>query len=411
MRTQHRSKRPRSRPSALDPAPSQPNRRQVLLGTIAGSATFVGGSLLAAMGCGAGATQPPMGAAGKAAPGAAPETTSNTARARAPLGVALLGLGDYSQKQLGPSLRLTRHCNLRGIVTGSPHKVPEWQQQYGIADRNVYDYESLPRIADNPDIDVVYVVVPTALHAKYAIMAAEAGKHVWCEKPMAMTVAECQAIIDACKQNRVSLSIGYRMHHEPNTQTVMRIAREKPYGAIQHIRACAGSRTDGDEGWRMVRAMGGGALYDMGVYSINAIRYASGEEPARITRARQWADRPEIFREVDESTEWEFVLPSGATAYGMASRHNPENRLHVQAQRGWYHLEPMQAYNGVKGEASDGKKLDQPIDKQQARQMDNEALAIIEQRPPIVPGEEGQRDIRIVQAVIECARTGSPVTL
>ena len=139
------------------------------------------------------------------------------------------------------------------------HKIERWQKEHAIADRNVYDYESLPRIADNPDIDVVYVVVPTALHAKYAIAAAEAGKHVWCEKPMAMTVEECQRIIDACKAQRVSLSIGYRMQHEPNTRTVMQLARDKPYGAIKSIRAVAGGPTDGDTGWRMQRHMGGGA--------------------------------------------------------------------------------------------------------------------------------------------------------
>jgi glucose-fructose oxidoreductase len=93
--------------------------------------------------------------------------------------VALLGLGNYSETQLAPALRLARYCALRGIVTGSPDKIERWQKEHAIADRNVYDYESLPRIADNPDIDVVYVVVPTALHAKYAIAAAEAGKHVW----------------------------------------------------------------------------------------------------------------------------------------------------------------------------------------------------------------------------------------
>jgi glucose-fructose oxidoreductase len=384
----------------------RPTRREILLGTMAGGAALVGG-----MGCAA--------SSGTAAAGSAPDVpgapeaagSAVTPGASRPLGVALLGLGDYSEKQLGPSLRLTSHCNLRGIVTGTPAKIEKWQKEYAIADRNVYDYQSLPRVADNADIDVVYVVTPTALHAKYAIMAAEAGKHVWCEKPMAMTVEECQSIIDACKQNGVALAVGYRMHHEPNTQTVMQFAKTKPYGAIKNIRAIAGGRTSGHEGWRMLRAMGGGALYDMGVYSINAIRYASGEEPVRITRARQWADRPELFREVDESTEWEFELPSGATAYGQASRYNRENLLHVEAERGWYHLEPMQSYEGVKGETSDGKKLEQRVDKQQARQMDNEALAIIEKRPPVVPGEEGQRDVRLVQAIIESAQTGAPVTL
>ena len=327
------------------------------------------------------------------------------------LGVALLGLGAYSSEQLAPALERTQHCGLKGIVTGTPAKIPEWQRKYGIADRNVYDYQSLPRIADDREIDIVYVVTPTALHAKYAIMAAEAGKHVFCEKPMAMTVEECQSIIDACRKNGVTLTVGYRMQHEPNTQTVIAYADSKPYGPITSIRALAGDKSAGEPTWRMVKSMGGGALYDMGVYSINAIRYASGEEPRRVLRARQWADRPELFREVDENSEFELELPSGAVGYGLASRGQSSNELRVECERGWYELAPMQAYDGVKGKTSDGKALDREVDDQQAKQMDDDALAILEGRPPLVPGEEGLRDIRIVQAIMESARTGAPVTL
>lgn len=377
-------------------------RREVLLGTL---------GLLGTMGC---AASGGSGARAESAPRGAQSPTSGprgTGGAPKQLGVALLGLGNYSETQLAPALKLTRHCTLRGIVTGSPEKIPTWQKEHGISERNVYDYKSLPSIANNPDIHVVYVVVPTALHAKYAIMAAEAGKHVWCEKPMAMTAAECQAMIDACRANRVTLAIGYRMQHEPNTRTVIQYAREKPYGALKSIRAVAGDRSGGEPSWRMVRAMGGGALYDMGVYSVNGIRYASGQEPVRVVRARQWADRPDLFREVDENTEFELELPSGVVAYGKASRSTKENILRVEAERGWYELEPMQAYEGVQGKTSDGKALDQKVDKQQTRQMDDDALAILSGRPPIAPGEEGLRDIRIIQAIIESAANNKPVAL
>jgi glucose-fructose oxidoreductase len=347
----------------------------------------------------------------RCAPAPAPSKPPRARRPKRKLGVALLGLGQYSEQQLGPALKLTQHCALRGLVTGSPHKIEPWQKEYDIAGSAVYDYASLPRIRDNPAIDVVYVVTPTALHAKYAIMAAEAGKHVWCEKPMAMNVQECRSIIDACRAHRVSLSIGYRMQHEPNTKTVIQYARTKPYGAIGSVRAVAGYRSAGEPGWRMDPAMGGGALYDMGVYSINAIRFASGEEPTRVIRARQWAERPERFRAVDENTEFELELPSGALAHGKTSLSQGENMLRVEAKRGWYALEPMQAYDGVKGQTSDGKLLDLEVDDQQARQMDDDALAILEGRPMLVPGEEGLRDVRIIEAIIRAAKTGAPVAI
>ncbi len=347
--------------------------------------------------------------------GTAPQPSGSTSvpvpSGKSQLGVALPGLGNYSETRLAPALTKTTRCALRGIVTGTPAKIPVWQERYGIADQNVYDYASLPTIANNSEIDVVYVVVPPSLHAQYSIAAAEAGKHVWCEKPMAMTADECQRMIDACRANRVSLSIGYRMQHEPNTRTVIQMGRDKPYGAIRSVRAVAADHMGGEPSWRMVRAMGGGALYDMGVYTINAIRYATSEEPVRVLRARQWADRPELFQEVDESTEYELELPSGITAYGKASRFKPENVLRVEAQNGWYQLEPMQSYEGVKGQTSEDKAPDQPTDNHQARQMDDEALAILEGRPPVCPGEEGLRDIRILQAIQQAAQSDSTVSL
>jgi glucose-fructose oxidoreductase len=327
------------------------------------------------------------------------------------IGVALLGLGDYAESQLAPALQKTQHCELRGIVTGTPDKVKKWQSKYSIPDANVYDYDTLPRIANNPEIDVVYVVTPTALHAKFTVMAAEAGKHVWCEKPMAMNAAECQRMIDACRKNKVQLAIGYRLHHEPNTQTVMQYAKDKPYGAIKEVSALAGDKSNGEDTWRMHANMGGGALYDMGVYSVNAIHYATNDEPVRVVRARQWAERPDLFREVDEITEFELELKSGIRAYGKASRGDNDNKLEVKAERGSYHLEPMQAYTGVSGETSDGVELELEIDNQQAQQMDDDAQAILAQGAPKAPGEVGLRDIRVIEAIIKAAKSGAPVEL
>lgn len=332
-------------------------------------------------------------------------------KAKEKLGVALVGLGYYSRDLLAPALQLTEHCELRGIVTGSPHKIPVWQRKYGIKDQNVYNYDNMHRIADNPDIDVIYIVLPTGLHAQYSIIAANTGKHVWCEKPMARTVEECQAIIDACNQNKVKLSIGYRMQHEPNTQTIMRYAKEKPYGNIKTLKAEAGYRDGRSDHWKMKKEMGGGALYDMGVYPINGLRYASGEEPVEVVSARHETTRPEIYTEVDETTYFKLRFPSGAIGEGATSFARGMNHLKVDCEDGWYELRPFQAYSGIRGRTSDGKQLNQHIPNQQARQMDNDALAIKENRAVMVPGEEGLRDIRIVEAVYASARSGKRIKL
>lgn len=328
-------------------------------------------------------------------------------RKKEKLGVALVGLGRYASGRLAPGLELTKHCELRGIVTGTPSKIPEWQERYGIPDQNVYNYETLHEVANNDDIDIVYIVTPPGVHARDTIVAAEAGKHVWCEKPMAMDPDECRGIINAADKSGVQLTIGYRMQHEPNTQTIIRYGKEGTYGAITGLQTGAGySGAHRDpENWRRIAHLGGGALYDMGVYPINAARYATGLEPVAVS-GRQWSERNDMYSEVDEFTEFELEFPGGLTAKGETSFGKSSNYLNVECEEGWYRLEPMQSYSGVQGETSDGIQLPPDPNHQQARQMDNDALAIKENRAPIAPGEDGLADIRIVKAIMESSQKG-----
>lgn len=324
------------------------------------------------------------------------------------LGVALVGLGQYSRDLLAPALQLTSHCELRGIVSGSPEKVVQWKKQYGLKDKNIYHYDNLDSIANNPDIDVVYIVVPTYLHEKYAVIAANAGKHVWCEKPMAMTVSQCQNIITACERNKVKLSIGYRLQHEPNTRTIIDYAKRKPYGDIKSVIAEAGYAGNGSENplhWRMDRTRGGGAMYDMGVYPINAARYATGLEPTAVT-AKHVTPRPEIFKRCDESSVLSLEFPGGIIAECECHVGKNINLLKLTAEKGEYELNPMQSYSGVKGKTSDGILLNKTVANQQAQQMDDNAAAILDNSPVMVPGLEGLMDIRVVEAAIESARLG-----
>lgn len=328
------------------------------------------------------------------------------------IGVALVGLGYYSRDLLAPALTLAQHCELRGIVTGTPSKIPVWQKRYAIPDSNVYNYDTMHQVANNPDIDVLYIVVPTALHKKYSVIAANAGKHVWCEKPMAMTEQECTDIINVCNKNKVQLAIGYRLQHEPNTRTIIGYARSKPYGSIRSIVAKAGyaGGAPTPDDWRLKRQMGGGALYDMGVYPINAARFTSGEEPIAVT-ARLDVTRKEVFREVDESAYLTLEFSSGLSATCAASVGKKFNLLHADCEKGWYELAPMQSYTGVKGKTSDGTLLNKTIVNQQTSQMDDDALAILNNKAVIVPGEEGLRDIRIVEAALRSATQGKRITL
>jgi glucose-fructose oxidoreductase len=329
------------------------------------------------------------------------------------LGIALVGLGYYSTDLLAPALKETKHCYLAGIVTGSPEKAERWKQQHNIPDKNIYNYQNFDQIANNPDIDVVYVVLPPSMHAEYVIRAANAGKHVWCEKPMAMTVKECQSMIDACKKNKVSLAIGYRMQHEPNTQKIIQFGKEKKYGKIIKVTAAAGYFDGRTNHWKQIKSLGGGSMYDMGVYPLNAARYSTGEEPVYVT-AQQSTTRPEIYKEVDETMKFQLEFPSGATAECETSFGKNMNSLLVNAANGWYKLDPFSAYNGVQGETSDGIKLPPAITRvpgEQIKQMDDDALAILNKQPMLAPGEEGLKDIRVVEAVYRSVRENSRVKI
>ncbi len=314
------------------------------------------------------------------------------------LGVALVGLGYYSTDVLAPALQLTTNCYLAGIVTGTPSKIDKWKSQYNIPDKNIYNYQNFDTLANNPDIDIIYIVLPPSMHAEYSIKAANIGKHVWCEKPMAMTVKECQLMIDACMINKVKLSIGYRMHHEPNTQQIIKFQKELTYGKVMKVDVAAGYFDGRTNHWKQQKKMGGGCMYDMGVYPLNAARYSTGLEPMAVT-AHQSTTRPEIYHEVDETIQYDLEFPGGATASCEASFGKNMNNLKVSCSKGWYKLEPFSAYSGVKGVTSDGKLLDAVIPNEQAKQMDDDALAIINKKSVLVPGEEGLKDIRVVEAV------------
>jgi glucose-fructose oxidoreductase len=314
------------------------------------------------------------------------------------LGVALVGLGYYSTDLLAPALQLTTQCYLSGIVTGTPSKAEQWKQQHNLSDRNIYNYTNFDSLANNPDIDVVYIVLPPSMHAEYSIRAANAGKHVWCEKPMAMTVAECKRMIDACAKNKVTLSIGYRMHHEPNTKKIIQFRKDLTYGNVIKVEAAAGYFDGRTNHWKQTKSLGGGAMYDMGVYPLNAVRYSTGLEPLAVT-AKASTTRPDIYTEVEETMAFDLEFPQGVTAKCETSFGKGMNDLLVTCTKGWYKLSPFQAYSGINGITSNGTKLNATINNEQAQQMDDDASAILNGTTLMVPGDEGLKDIRVVEAI------------
>lgn len=326
------------------------------------------------------------------------------------LGFALAGLGSLSTNQIAPALQKTGLCRLAGIVTGTPAKAEAWKAKYNIPAKNVYNYDTMERMADNPDIDVVYVVTPNGLHGEHTLKAAKAGKHVLSEKPMANSAKDCEEMIAACKKAGKKLAIGYRCQFEPHHRECIRLAREKVFGDLKIIEAGFGFRIGDPNQWRLKKKLaGGGALMDVGIYALQACRYLTGEEPAAITALETRTDQVK-FKEVDESITWTMTFRSGVIAYCSTSYNvNGINRYTAYADKGWFGLDPAYSYSGIKGRRGDNQEISfDPID-HFAAEMDDFSDCILNNRPSRVSGEEGLRDLKVVEAIYKSIATGRTV--
>lgn len=332
-------------------------------------------------------------------------TDSNASANEGKLGVALVGLGNYSSGQLAPALQETQHCYLAGVVTGTPEKAEEWKQQYSIPDQNVYNYETFDQIADNPDIDIVYVVLPNAMHAEYTIRAAKAGKHVITEKPMEVSAEKCQQMIDACRENNVKLAVGYRLHYEPYNQEMMRLGQEKVFGAVQSVEAAFGFPIGDPTQWRLDHELaGGGALMDVGIYTIQGCCYTLGEDPVSVV-AEEFKTDEEKFAEVDETIHFTLTFPSGVKASCRTSYNTRYSNLRAEAENGWFELSPAYDYGPLSGKTSEGP-MDFPQVREQARHMDAFAESIRNDTTIVTTGEMGLRDLKIIEAIYQSIADG-----
>ncbi|WP_411826257.1 Gfo/Idh/MocA family protein [Luteolibacter sp. AS25] len=331
---------------------------------------------------------------------------------RKKVGWALVGLSSLCQRKIGPAFLKTKNSRLAGIVTGTPEKAAEWQKKYEVEDSGVYNYDNFDEIIDNPDIDVVYIVLPNSMHKEYALRAAKAGKHVYVEKPMAVTPEDCREMIAACEEAGVKLGVAYRLQFEPHHMEAIRFAREKVFGEVRHIDAGFAFRAQDANAWRMKKEYGGGAMLDVGVYAIQGVRYIFGEEPETVTALGTKTDK-EKFAEVDETTSYTMKFPSGKTANLFTSFNLPGyNRLTAFADKGRFGLEPCFGTQGQKGWTSDPKvPLDFPQTDHFQVQMDLFSEAILEGKEWKVDGTEGLRDHLVIEAVLKSVESGKAETV
>lgn len=332
------------------------------------------------------------------------------------LGWAIVGLGSLSIHQLLPAFDKCEKSKVVAFVSGHPDKANKLAQRYGVSSKNIYNYQNYDSIRDNPEVDIIYIVLPNGMHAEYTVRGLAASKHVLTEKPMANTPAECQEMIDAARKAGRKLMVAYRCRYEPYNQEAIRIARSHELGPTKVILADAGWAIGDPTQWRLNKKLaGGGSLMDIGIYALQASRYLSGEEPIEVNAVMYNTPGDSRFKEVEETINFQLRFPSGILAnctssYGYAS----QSHYRVLGTEGWLEMDPATIYSGLRMKVFRGGVLEErflPVRDHFALEMDHMSGCVLDNKDPLTPGEEGLRDLKVMMAIYEAAKAERTVKL
>lgn len=335
------------------------------------------------------------------------------------LGWAIVGLGSFAENQMMPAFADSKLAKITGLVSGTPQKLVNFGKKYDVAPKHHYSYQDFDKILKDDAIDVVYIVLPVGMHAEYAIRAFKAGKHVFCEKPMASTVAECEAMIAAAKAANKQLGIAYRVHFDPQNIEAARIIKSGEIGDIRYFSADAGFSASLDyvpHRWRLTKALGGGgSMYDIGIYALNAALMSLDDTPVSVSAVYSTPPNDPRFKEVEGGMEWRLNFSSGICAQGSSSYcYHYVTRQRAHGTTGAVEVSPASSYSGVKVYLQKGWGEPTPVNAGKtetmfAAQIDGFSKAAMTNTPHLTPGEMGLRDIKIIQAMYQSADMGGQI--
>ena len=379
-------------------------RRHVLAAAGAAPLVFAAGSALAQT-----AEGQPMPA------GAAPQPAPPGER----MGWAIVGLGSYGINQVIPGFADARQSKMTAFVSGNPAKARDLGARHGVS--RFYDYANYDTMKDNEAIDCVYIVLPVGLHAEYTIRALEAGKHVMCEKPMASTSAECEAMVAAARANGRQLGIGYRVHFEPHNREALRRIKAGEIGAMRHIQCDHGFNASLDyppHKWRLDKVLGGGgSMYDVGIYGINtSLMMLEGDRPKAVSAIYAYPRDDPRFAEVEGGIDWRMTMASGINVLGSSSYcYSPyAARQRYFGADASIIMDPATTYYdnalAIEGGGQPRREIGAGNSREQfAAQLDGFSEAARANRPHLTPGEMGLRDLRLMEAMYRSADAGGAV--
>ncbi len=335
----------------------------------------------------------------------------NSARSsRTKVRYAVVGLGHIAQSAVLPAFAHAKKCELAALISDDPTKLDELSQEYGVQHR-FRDYDSA---LSSGTFDAVYIALPNHLHCEYTVRAAEAGIHVLCEKPMAVTVAECEKMVHAVETASVRLMIAYRLHFEAANLQAIKIAQSGVLGELRAVESVFAIDVQPGN-IRLEHELGGGSLYDVGVYCINAARYLFRSEPTEVV-ALTANNGQERFAETDEMTAALLRFPEDRLALILSSFGASEvSEYRIIGTKGNLRVEPAFDYFAKLTHhlTVDGKTTKKSFAKrdQFAPELSYFAGCILQRREPEPNGQEGLLDVQIIEALYESASSGRPVRL
>lgn len=321
---------------------------------------------------------------------------------------AIVGLGTFAVGQVIPGFADARSSRITAFVSGNPAKARDLGASYGV-DR-FYDYANYDAIADDPEIDCVYIVLPVGLHAEYTIRALRAGKHVLCEKPMASTAAEARAMVDAAREADHQLGVAYRVHFEPNNREALRRITAGELGTMRHVSADHGFSANPDyppHKWRLEKLLGGGgSMYDIGVYGLNtSLMMLPGDRIMGVSAHYSTPAGDPRFAEVEGAIDYRLRMASGINVQGSSSYcYSPYvSRQRYFGSEASIAMQPATTYDDNRivleggGQPPRELRAGDPM-RQFAAQVDGFSAAARANVPHLTPGEMGLRDMAVIEA-------------
>jgi predicted dehydrogenase len=327
---------------------------------------------------------------------------------------AVVGQGYFAQAAVLPAFKHARSCELVALFSDDQAKREKLRRRYQVA--FALPYEEFDDFLRSGEVQAVYLAVPNHLHRDYTLRAARAGVHVLCEKPMAVTVEECEQMIETCAENRVKLMIAYRLHLEKANLAAIEVIRRGRLGDPRYFTSAFSFQLDEDNVRSIPTSKGGGPLYDIGTYCINASRYLLQAEPTQVVALTgHRPDQPGLER-IEEQAAAVLRFPddrlaSFTVSFGAAD----VARYSVAGTKATLTLDPAYSHSSpieMILETERGKQRKKfPLSDQVAAELSYFAECVRTGRDPEPDGWEGLHDVAIIRAILESARTGRAVDL